>query len=55
MFIAITWTLAVIVFWAFVFGLVVFLTRMVSREHDDEELVCVLPDTNTDDKQLIRI
>ncbi len=31
------WVLAVIVFWALVFGLVVFLVRLVSRERGEEQ------------------
>lgn len=49
MFGEVSWVLAVIVFWAFVFCLVVFLTRMVSRERDDEEVVCELPEEQRDD------
>lgn len=38
------WVLVVIVWWLFVASIVLFLTRFVAHERDDEQTVCELPE-----------
>ncbi len=38
------WVIAVIAFWMGLGALVVFLIRIVASSHDDEEIVCDLPE-----------
>lgn len=38
------WVIAVIGFWAVVFGIVTLLVSIVARERDSEQLVCELPE-----------
>lgn len=38
------WVLVVIAWWLFVGAIVLFLTRFVAHERDDEQTVCELPE-----------
>lgn len=38
------WVLVVVGWWVFVAAIVLFLTRFVAHERDDEQIVCELPE-----------
>ena len=38
------WVLVVIGWWLLVGGIVLFLTRFVAHERDDEQIVCEMPE-----------